>query len=125
MIEYRITLSRKPTLRLWKAEGKKRWLMAEVENKKAALVEEMILRDIPIEVYMKYRDGRVIYNTNEEYALKVFVALRGITGLRSSNNIDRVLESVGEMDRSEVYWWYSLYLKLGSKAIQAMRTAYI
>jgi len=125
MIEYRITLSRKPTLRLWKVESKKRKLMAEVEDKKAELVEEIILRNIPLNIYMKYRDGRVIYNTDEENALKLLVALRTIIGLRNFNKVNRLLEAVKEMDRSEVFWWYSLYLKLGLKAIYALRTAYL
>ena len=125
MIDYRITLSKKPTLRLWKAEGKKRTLMAEVENRKANLVEEIILRNIPLNIFMKFRDGRVIYSTNEEYALKIYVALKGISGLRNFNKVTRILESVDNMDRSEIFWWYSLYLKLNLKAIQALRTAYL
>jgi len=125
MIEYRITLSRKPTLRLWKVESKKRTLMAEVEDKKAELVEEIILRNIPLNIYMKFRDGRVIYNTDEENALKILVALKTIIGLRNFNKVDRLLEAVKEMDRSEIFWWYSLYLKLGLKAIRALRTAYL
>ena len=125
MIDYRITLSKKPTLRLWKADGKKRTLMAEVENRKANLVEEIILRNIPLNIFMKFRDGRVIYNTNEENALKILVALKGIIGLRNFTKVNKILESVNDMDRSEVFWWYSLYLKLGLKAIQALRTAYL
>ena len=125
MIEYRITLSRKPTLRLWRAEGKKRRMLAEVENEKASLVVEMILRSLPLEVYMKYRDGRVIYSAEEEAALKLLVALRGIIGLRNRSRVMLILEAVDRMDRGEVYWWYSLYLKLGYKAVQALRIAYL
>ena len=125
MIEYRITLSRKPTLRLWRAEGKKRRMLAEVENEKASLVVEMILRSLSLEVYMKYRDGRVIYSVEEEAALKLLVALRGIIGLRNRSRVMLILESVDRMDRGEVYWWYSLYLKLGYKAVQALRIAYL
>jgi len=125
MIDYRITLSKKPTLRLWKADGKKRTLMAEVENRKANLVEEIILRNIPLNIFMKFRDGRIIYNTNEENALKILVALKGIIGLRNFTKVNKILESVNDMDRSEIFWWYSLYLKLGLRAIQALRTAYL
>lgn len=125
MIEYRITLSRKPTLRLWRAEGKKRRLMAEVENEKASLATEVILRKLPLKVFMKYRDGRVIYSAEEEAALKLLVALRGIIGLRSRSRLTGTLEVVARMDRGEVYWWYSLYLKLGYSAFQAMRVAYL
>lgn len=125
MIEYRITLSRKPTLRLWRAEGKKRRMLAEVENEKASLVVEMILRSLPLEVYMKYRDGRVIYSAEEEAALKLLIALRGIIGLRNRSRIIILLEAVDRMDRGEVYWWYSLYLKLRYKAVQALRIAYL
>lgn len=125
MIEYRITLSRKPTLRLWRAEGKKRRMLAEVENEKASLVVEMILRSLPLEVYMKYRDGRVIYSVNEEAALKLLVALRGIIGLRNRSRITQILEATEKMDRGEVYWWYSLYLKRGYKAVQALRVVYL
>ena len=125
MIEYRITLSRKPTLRLWRAEGKKRRMLAEVENEKASLVVEMILRSLPLEVYMKYRDGRVIYSVNEEAALKLLIALRGIIGLRNRSRITQILEATEKMDRGEVYWWYSLYLKRGYKAVQALRVVYL
>lgn len=125
MIEYRITLSRKPTLRLWRAEGKKRRMLAEVENEKASLVVEMILRSLPLEVYMKYRDGRVIYSAEEEAALKLLVALRGIIGLRNRSRITQILEATEKMDRGEVYWWYSLYLKRGYKAVQALRVVYL
>ena len=125
MIEYRITLSRKPTLRLWRAEGKKRIMLAEVENEKASLVVETILSSLPLEVYMKYRDGRVIYSANEEAALKLLVALRGIIGLRNRSRITQILEATEKMDRGEVYWWYSLYLKKGYKAVQALRLVYV
>ncbi|MCD6263802.1 hypothetical protein J7L60_05290 [Candidatus Bathyarchaeota archaeon] len=125
MIEYRITLSKKPTLRLWRVEGKKRKLLAEVENKKATLTEEIILRNIPLNTYLKFRDGRIIYTTEEESALKLLIALKGIIGLRDFNRITNILESVNKMERGEIFWWYSLYLKIGHKAIQALRTAYI
>ena len=125
MIDYRVTLSKKPTLRLWKAEGKKRTLMAEVEKRKAVLVEEIILRNINISIFMKFRDGRVIYNMNEENALKLLIALKTIIGLRNYNKVNKLLEAVKEMDRSEIFWWYSLYLKIGLKAIHALRTAYL
>ena len=124
MIEYRITLSRKPTLRLWKVEGKKRTLLAKVAGEKAAHSREVILRNLSLNTYMKFRDGRIIYQTDEESAIKLLIALRSIIWLRSIRKITKVLEAVESMDRGEVFWWYSLYLKLGHKAIQALRTAY-
>ena len=100
-------------------------MLAEVENEKASLAAEMILRNLPLNVYMKYRDGRLIYSAEEEAALKLLVALRGIIGLRSRSRITRILEAVDRMDRGEVYWWYSLYLNRGYSAVQALRVAYL
>lgn len=124
MIEYRITLSRKPTLRLWKVESKKRTLLAKVAGEKAALSREVILRNLSLNTFMKFRDGRIIYQTDEESAIKLLIALRGIIWLRNIRNITKILEAVESMDRGEVFWWYSLYLKLGYKAIQGLRMAY-
>jgi len=124
MIEYRITRSRKPTIRLWKVENRRKHLMAEVEKRKAELLEEILLRNLPLSVYMRFRDGRVIYTTDEENALRLFIALKGVIGLRSFDKVNGLLEAVKEMDRGEVFWWYSLYLKLGPKAILSLRAAY-
>jgi len=124
MIEYRITRSRKPTIRLWKVENRRKHLMAEVESRKAELLEEILLRNIPLNVYMKFRDGRVIYTADEENALRLLIALKGIIGLRNFSKVNALLEAVKEMDRSEVFWWYSLHLKLGPKAIRSLRAAY-
>jgi len=47
---------------------------------------------------MKFRDGRIIYQTDEESAIKLLVALRGIIGLRIIGNMTKVLEAVENMD---------------------------
>jgi len=124
MIEYRLTWSKKPTLRLWKVEGKKRTLLAEVSEQKAALAEEILLRNMPLKTTMRFRDGRVIYQIEEESTIRLVIALRGIIGLRDEKRTIKLLETVEKMERGEVYWWYSLYLKLGYKAISALRSAY-
>lgn len=125
IIEYRITLSRKPTIRLWRAEGKKRKLMAEVENHKASLIQEKILPDLQLKILIKFRDGRVVYRTEEESALKLLISMKGIIGLRNFNRVNNILEAIVKMDRGEIYWWYSLHLKLGHRAIAALRNAYM
>jgi hypothetical protein len=125
MITYRITLSKKPSLRLWRVEDKYRQLMAKVDGKKAALTEEQVLRHLPLQTYRTYRDGRIIYAIEEESAVTLLIALKGIAGLRKWVHVTRILEAVHIMDRGEIYWWYSLYLKVGHKAIQALRMSYL
>jgi len=125
LIEYRVTRSRKPTVRLWRVEDSKRQLMAEVEARKAELLGGILLGNIPMKVYMRFRDGRTICTLDEENALRLFIAMKGVIGLRSMNRVNALLEAVKEMDRGEVFWWYSLYLKLGSKAVRSLRAAYV
>lgn len=125
MIEYRLTWSKKPTLRLWKVEGKNRRLLAEVTRRKAKLAEETVIRSASLKTIMKFRDGRVIYQTEEETAIRIMIALRSIIGIRKEIHAVKLLETVEKMDRGEVYWWYSLCLKLGHKAISALRSAYL
>ena len=124
MIKYRITISKKPTLRLWKVEGNDRILLGKIANQKAALTEEIILRSLTSTIFMKYRDGRIIYNVDEDSAVRLLIALKGIAILRRMDKVTRLLEVIKDIGRGEVFWWYSLYLKLGSKAITALRKAY-
>jgi hypothetical protein len=125
MIEYRVTLSRKPTIRVWRVESKRKKQLAEVSKKKAELVKEILLRDIPLKTIMRFRDGRLIAETDEDNAVKLLIGLRAVIGLRDWRKIPKVLEAVSGMDRGEIYWWHSLYLKLGARAIRALRTAYL
>jgi hypothetical protein len=125
MIEYRLTTSKKPTLRLWKIEGKRKTILTEVTKQKAILAEQTILRTTNLTTYMKFRDGRNIYKTDEESAIKLIIALQGINGLRDQKRIIKLLEVTEKMERGEIYWWYSLYLRLGHKSISALRKAYL
>lgn len=125
MIEYRLTTSKKPTLRLWRIEGKRRTVLAQVTKQKASLTEQTMLRSTHLTTYMKFRDGRNIYKTDEESAIRLIIAIQGINGLRDQKRIIKLLETAEKMDRGETYWWYSLYLKLGHKALSALRKAYL
>lgn len=125
MIEYRLTSSRKPTLKLWRVEEKNKKLLAKTSKNKATLIKEIVLRNIPMNIMMKFRDGREIHKLEEEQALKTMIAIKGIVNLRKRENIMKLLEAIERMDRGEVYWWYSLYLRIGAKAIKALRTTYL
>lgn len=76
-------------------------------------------------IMMKFRDGREIHKLEEEQALKTMIAIKGIVNLRERENIIKLLEAIEKMDRGEVYWWYNLYLRMGGRAIRALRTAYL
>ena len=125
MIEYRVTWSKKPTLRLWRVEGNKRKLMANTTERKAELVKEIIFPNLLLKTFMKFRNGLVIYHTDEESAIRLFLALKSISGIRDETRVVKLLESVQKIERGEVYCWYSLFLKLDIKAILALRSAYL
>jgi hypothetical protein len=125
LIEYRLVITKKPTLRLWKKEDNKGTVMAEVEGDKAAQIREAIIPQIKLTQYMSWRDGRAIYHLDEESTLRLLMAMKLVTGVRKQERVDRLIESARKMDRSDTLSWYSLYLKLGFKALAAMRTAYL
>jgi len=125
MVQYRISLSSKPTIRLYKLEGTNRKYLAEVSGQKAKLAKNILLNGLDIKEKIRFRDGRIVMETSEDTALKVMIGLRAIIGLRNKSRIEKTLETVKSMDKGEVYWWHSLYLKIGESAIQALRTAYL
>jgi len=125
MIQYRLSISKKPTLRLYRTEGQNRKPLAEVTGRKAELAQRILLQGISFKELIRFRDGRVVMETDEDSALKVAIGLRAIIGLRAKHRMVKALETVNSMDKGEVYWWHSLYLKIGDKAIRALRTAYL
>lgn len=125
MVEYRISLSRKPTIRLYKLEGNNRKYLAEVTGKKAELAKNILLNDLNLKEKIRFRDGRIVTEADEDTALKVMIGLRSIIGLRDRNRITKIIEAVKSMDKGEVWWWHSLCLKVGEKGIRALRSAYI
>lgn len=124
MSEYRVVLTKKPKLNLWLIEGKKRRILASTEDRRVELLRDEILPVLQMNEYMSWRDGRVNYQLNEESALRLYLAMKMIAGVVNWTRVEGYVQSVKNMDRGEVLSWYSLYLKLGSKALQAMRTAY-
>jgi hypothetical protein len=74
---------------------------------------------------MRYKHGLILLEADEDVALKISIGLRVIIGMRNWSSITRMLEAVEAMDKGEVYWWHSLYLKRGEKAIRALRAAYV
>jgi len=125
MVEYRVSLSRKPTLRVYRAEGQSRRPLAEVTGRRAELARSILLQGISLKELIRFRDGRVVMEMDEDSALKVTIGLRAIIGLRAKDRMIKALEAVNSMDKGEVYWWHSLYLRIGDKAIRALRTAYL
>ncbi len=125
MIEYRLVITKKPTLRLWKKEEQKSIKMAEIEGDKAARIKEAILPQVKLTPYMSWRDGRALYHLEEEPALRLFIAMKLVTGVRDQRRIDKLITAAQKMDRGDSLNWYSFYLKLGFKSILAMRTAYL
>ena len=124
MSEYRIILTKKPTLNLWLIEGKNRKRLASTKNRRAELLKEEILPTLQLTKYMSWRDGRINYNIAEESAIRLYLAMKIIKGVVEWSRVSGYVKAVKNMDRGEVLSWYSLSLKLGSRALRAMRTAY-
>ena len=124
MSEYRLIVTKKPTLRLWLIEGKKRTALASTKGRRADLLREVILPSLKMTEFMSWRDGRVNYHLEEESALRLYLAMKAIAGVINWARLNGYVEAVQRMDRGEVLSWYSLYLKLGFKAIATFRAAY-
>ncbi len=125
MVQYRLSISKKPTLRLYRAEGQNRKPLAEVTGGRAELARGILLQGISLKELIRFRDGRAVMEMDEDFALKVAIGLRAIIGLRAKDRMVKALEAVNAMDKGEVYWWHSLYLRIGNRAIRALRTAYL
>ena len=124
MSEYRLVLTKKPTLNLWLKEGKKRKKLASTESRRAELLRAEILPSLQLTEYMSWRDGRIIYNVTEESAIRLYLAMKIIKGVFKWSRVSGYVKAIKNMDRGEVLSWYSLTLKLGSRALQAIRIAY-
>jgi len=122
--EYRLIVTKKPTLRLWLVEGNKKTALASTYDRRADLLREELLPSLRMSKFMSWRDGRVNYHLEEESALRLYLAMKGIAGVINWKKVNGYVEAVKRMDRGEVLSWYSLYLKLGFKAIAAFRAAY-
>ena len=99
--------------------------MAEVQDIKATMLKQAILPDLPLKRFLSFRDGRTIYNLDEENAIKLCISMKMVTGVRDQRRVEKLVEVAQRMDRGDTLSWYSLYLKLGFKAIMAMRLAYL
>ena len=111
-------------MRLWLVEGKKKRVLASTEGRRADLLRETILTDLKATKFMSWRDGRVGYILEEESAIRLYLAMKTMAGVFNWVRINRYLEAVKHMDRGEILSWYSLYLRLGFRAIAAIRAAY-
>jgi len=125
MVEYRVSISKKPTIRLYRVEGKFRKQLGEVSGWKAKLLKNTLLKELPLKEKIRYRDGRLITEADEDTMIRIFVGIRSIINLRKEERASKILKDIKLMDKGEVYWWHSLYLKVGYKAIQALRLAYL
>lgn len=112
-------------MRLYKVDGKRRTSFAQVKGKKAELAQKILLNNLPLTEKRRTRQGLVLLEADEETALRIMIGLRAIIGMRNWDHVSKMLETVASMDRGEVYWWHSLYLKLSDKAIRALRSAYL
>lgn len=124
MTEYRLVLTKKPLLNLWLIEGKKRKRLASTKSRRAELLREEILPILQLTEFMAWRDGRVNYIVTEESAIRLYLAMKVIKGVVDWSRVSGYVKAVKNMDRGEVLSWYSLSLKLGPRALRAMRTAY-
>jgi len=122
--EYRLIVTKKPTLRLWLVEGQKKTVMISTEGRKADLLREMILPQLKMTEFMSWRDGRVNYHLEEDSAIRLYIAMKAISKVINWAKVNEYVKAVHHMDRGETLNWYSLYLKLGFKAIAAFRAAY-
>ena len=125
MIEYHLTVSKKPTLRLWKIEDGKKMVMAKVQDAKAVQIKQDVIPNLPLKHFLSFRDGRDIYHLDEEATIRLFILMKMIIGVRDPKQINKLVEAARRMGRGDALSWYSLYLKLGYKAIAAMRVAYL
>ena len=75
--------------------------------------------------FMSWRDGRVNYHLDEDSAIRLYIAMKAISKVINWAKVNEYVKAVQHMDRGETLSWYSLYLKLGFKAISALRTAYL
>ena len=123
-MEYRVSISRKPTVRLYTVEDGDRRHMAEVTGWRADLVKEVLLRRLNSRTVIKFRDGRKVLSLDESSALRLFLAMKAITPLRGKEKAKSLLKSIRTIDDGEVLWWFTLYSRLGAKAASALRVAY-
>ena len=124
-VHYRLTCSTKPTVRVWRIQGRDRRLLARVEGRKAVLVLRFIRETISLKPFMRYSNGLVIYSIDEESAIRVALLAMSPKGLRKETRVVQCLQAVQRMDRGELFFWYSLKLRIGFKAIVALRRAYL
>jgi len=125
MTEYRLIITKKPTLRLWRNEDGKKKVMAEVQDEKAYKLKEHVIPQVKLTPIIQWRDGRSLYHINEETFIRLFLSMKLIIGVRNPQRINKLVDSLKNLERGEMLAWYSLYLKLGFKAISAMRVAYL
>jgi hypothetical protein len=125
LIEYRLTTTKKPALILAKIDEGRRVNLAELEGPRVSLLKQKIVPTLQLKQYRSWRNGRTAYMLEEDSALRLFIAMRMIIGVRDEKRVERLIEAARSMDRGEALSWYSLYLKLGFKAVAALRAAYI
>jgi hypothetical protein len=96
MIEYRLTTSKKPNLRLTKIDEDRRTTLAEIEGPRATLLKRKIIPTLQLESFYTWRDGRTAYTVEEESALRLFIAMRMIIGVRDENRIEKLSKQRGQ-----------------------------
>jgi hypothetical protein len=117
-------VTKKPTLRLWLVEGKKKNVQAKTQGPRADLLRETLLPVLKLTEFMSWRDGRAGYILEEESAIRLYLSMKMIAGVYKWSRVNHYVETVKRMDRGEILSWYSLYLRLGFRAIAALRVAY-
>jgi len=125
MTKYRVSVFKTTSVRLYKVNGKRKTSIAQIKGKKAELVQKTLLAKLPLKEIIRFKHGLTILEADEEIALKIAIGLLAVNGLVNYEFVSKMLDAVEAMDKGEIYWWHSLYLKLGHKAIQSLRTAYI
>ncbi|RSN72768.1 DUF7680 family protein [Candidatus Methanodesulfokora washburnensis] len=122
---YRMSMTRKPAFRVYKIDdyGTRRKI-ASLTGWKCNLIRRKILEKINMREFMSARNGIRIYELDEESAVKMALILKTVALLRNEEKIKVITSEILKMDRFEVYWWFSLYLKRGIRAISALSVAY-
>jgi hypothetical protein len=124
MIEYRLTTTKKPAMILSKVDEGKRVNLAELADSRVNLLKQKILPTLQLRQFNTRRDGRVEYQVEEDSALRLLIAMKMIIGVRDEKRVEKYIEAARMMDRGEALSWYSLYLKLGFRAVAGLRAAY-
>jgi len=121
---YRISVTRKPAVRVYRIGSGGRKELATLTGWRAGLVKRELLRKLDMREVISTKDGVRVFEVEENLAIRAMLLLKVVTPVKEEEKLRRLTKEILRMDESEVMWWFSLYLKRKSKAINALRMAY-